>query len=65
MANNNRNDYSRFLSIYANIPLKLRNDIIAIVDEQPYTWNSSYLEISNNTETGKKIYKQLIKMEII
>ena len=58
-------DYSRFLRIYANIPKNLRNDIIAVINDEPYTWNSSYLEISNGTETGKKIYQQLVGMEII
>ena len=58
-------DYSRFQKIYANIPEKLRGGIIAVVDEKPYTWNSSYIEIINDTELGKKIYDQLIKMELI
>ena len=58
-------DYSRFLNIYANLPEKLRNGIIAVVDEKPYSWNSSYVEIIANTELGKKIYNQLVEMEII
>ena len=58
-------DYSRFLKIYANLPAKLREGIIAVVDDEPYTWNSSYLEIVANTDLGKKIYQQLIDMEII
>lgn len=59
-------DYSRFLKIYANIPKNLRDDdIIAVVDGEPYTWNSSYLEISTGTETGEKIYQQLVKTEVI
>ena len=58
-------DYSRFLKIYANLPSKLRDGIIAVVDDKPYTWNSSYLEIVANTDLGKKIYQQLIDMEII
>lgn len=59
------NDYSRFLNIYANVPDKLRNGIIAVIEDKPYSWNSSYLEISAGTELGQKIYNQLIKMEII
>lgn len=58
-------DYSRFLKIYANLPVKLREGIIAVIDEKPYTWNSSYLEIVANTELGKKIYQQLVDMRII
>ncbi|MBQ3261255.1 hypothetical protein IJH29_01200 [Candidatus Saccharibacteria bacterium] len=58
-------DYSRFLNIYSNLPEKLRNGIIAVVEDKPYTWNSSYIEISAGTELGKKIYNQLVETEII
>ncbi|MBQ3440946.1 hypothetical protein IJG27_01375 [Candidatus Saccharibacteria bacterium] len=58
-------DYSRFLRVYANIPKNLRDGIIAVVDEEPYTWNSSYIEILTGTEIGEKIYQQLIKTEVI
>ena len=59
------NDYSRFLKVYANVPQSLRTGIIAVVDDEPYTWNSVYIELCNNTSLGDKIYKKLIKMEII
>lgn len=58
-------DYSRFLKIYANLPEKLREGIIVVIDGKPYTWNSSYIEITNDTQLGRDIYKKLIKMEII
>ncbi len=60
-----RMDYSRFQSVYANIPAKLRTEIIAVIDGEPYTWYAAYLEITNNSELGKKIYAKLIKLEII
>ena len=63
--NTDMNDYSKFLNVYANVPDKLRNGIIAVIEDKPYSWNSSYLEISAGTELGQKIYNQLIKMEII
>lgn len=58
-------DYSKFQKVFANVPEKLRGGIIAVIDDKPYTWNSSYVEIKNGTELGKRIYKQLVKMEII
>ena len=58
-------DYSRFQNIYANLPEKIRNGIIAVVDEKPYSWNAVYIELMNNTELGKKLYDKLIEMEII
>lgn len=59
------NDYSRFQQVYANLPEKLRNGIIVVIDGKPYTWNSSYIEITSNTALGQKIYQKLIDTEII
>ena len=58
-------DYSRFQKIYANLPEKLRNGIVAVVDGKPYNWNAVYIEIVNNSKLGQIIYKKLIDMEII
>jgi len=56
---------SKFLKIFANIPESLREDIIAVIEEKPYTWNAAYIEIKNNTQLGKKILKSLKELEII
>lgn len=57
---------TKFLKIYANIPEKIRSvDIIAVVDDKPYTWNNAAIEIKNNTETGQKIIKTLEELSII
>lgn len=58
-------DYSRFQKVYANIPAKLRNSIVLVLEDKPYTWNAVYVELINNTELGKNMYKKLIEMEII
>jgi len=50
---------AKFLRIYPKIPEDLREDILVIVDGKSYTWNSSYLEIKDNTDLGKKILKAL------
>ncbi len=50
---------AKFLKIFGNIPENLRGDIIAVIDEKPYTWNVAYIEIRNDTELGKKILKEL------
>jgi hypothetical protein len=59
-------DISRFLNVYANLPIGLRNEIVVLTDEDiPMTWNAAYVEIINNTELGHKIYEKLIKMGVI
>lgn len=57
---------SRFLKIYANLPLGVRNtEIIVVIDNEPLTWNAAKIEIENNTFKGKKILKELAEMKII
>ena len=48
----------KFFRIYANIPNTLRNDIIVVVDDKPYTWDVAYFEIKNKTALGQKILKE-------
>jgi len=57
---------TNFLKIFANLVDKIRQeDIIAVVDEKPYTWNAAYFEIKNNTRLGNKILKKLKDLKII
>jgi len=59
-------DKERFLKIYVNLPVNLRNEIIAVLpDVGPMTWNVAYLEISNDTQLGKKILEKLSNFKII
>ena len=54
------------MRIFANIPEKIRGeDIIAVIDDRSYTWNTAMIEVKNNSELGKKIIKKLEKLEII
>jgi len=55
----------KFLKIYANIPDKLREDIIVVVDDKTYSWNAAYFEIKNKTPLGEKILKELEDTKII
>ena len=56
---------AKFLKIFGNIPENLREDIIAVIEEKPYTWNVAYSEIRNDSELGKKILKALRELEVI
>ncbi len=55
----------KFIRVYSNLPLKLRNEIILVIDNEPITWNVAYSEIVHGTEKGKKILKKLIEMKVI
>lgn len=56
---------SKFLNIFANIPENLRKDIIVVINKKPYTWNTAFIEIRDNTPLGKKILKTLEEIGII
>ena len=55
----------KFLKTYANVPEGLRGDIIVIVEGKTYNWNTSYFEIKENTELGKKVLKALESIGLI
>lgn len=56
---------ARFAQVYANLPLGMRNEIIAVVDGEPVTWKAANLEIEQNTKNAKKILDILIKLKIL
>ena len=59
-------DISKFLNVYANLPIGIRSEIVVIMDDEgPMTWNAAYVEIVSNTELGKKIYNKLESMGVI
>lgn len=56
----------RFLKIYANLPLGVRQEIILVLeDERPMTWDVAYIEVKENTPLSKTILEKLEKLEII
>jgi UV DNA damage repair endonuclease len=55
----------KFLKSYSNLPEKVREEIVVVIDGKPYSWDSSYLEVKENTELGKKILNNLKILEII
>lgn len=57
---------AKFMKMFVNIPEKLRaEDVIAVVDDKPFTWNNAMIEIKNDTELGKKIIKILEKLGVL
>jgi len=56
----------KFLKIYANLPLKIREEIILVLDKEgPITWNAAYIEINNETKLGEEIFRKLEDLQII
>jgi hypothetical protein len=55
----------RFYKVYANLPINLRNEIVAVVDGAPVTWNVAYLEINAETPLGTEILRKLVELNLI
>ncbi|KKP92604.1 MAG: hypothetical protein UR98_C0022G0012 [Parcubacteria group bacterium GW2011_GWA1_36_12] len=55
----------RFYKVYSNLPLGLREELVAVIDKEPISWRVAKLEIDENTKKGEEILDQLIRLEII
>lgn len=56
----------KFMRVFANVPENMRGDeVISVVDDKPFTWNTAMIEIKNDSELGKKILKMMGKAGII
>jgi len=58
-------DTWKFNRVYANLPIPLRNEIVAVVDNEPMTFHVVKLELDNKTDIGFKALQNMIDMEII
>lgn len=60
----------RFLKVYANLPLGVRDEIALVLDDadkikKPLTWNVAFLEIKGNTALSERILKELDELNLI
>lgn len=58
-------DISRFLRVYSNLPQRLKDQIVIVIDDEPMTWNAVYLELKEETKLGRRILKKLEGMGLI
>ncbi len=57
---------TKFLKLYADLPLGVRSDVVAVLDDYgPITWNAAYVEVANNTAKGEEILNSLEELGII
>ena len=46
---------SRFLKTFAKIPISLRDEIVAVVDDEPVNWSTANVEVRGKTKKGNQI----------
>lgn len=57
---------SKFMKAFANLPEKAKTEeVIAVVDEKPYTWMAAAVEVKSGSATGKKILKILKELGVL
>ena len=56
----------KFLKIYANLPISVKQEIILVLDNiGPITWNAAFVEVNADTKISKIILEKLQRLEII
>lgn len=56
---------AKFLKLFASVPLPLRNEIIALADNQPISWTAAYGEIKSDTDKAKIILTHLKQIGLL
>lgn len=56
---------AKFLRLFASVPLPLRNEIIALADNQPISWTAAYGEIKQDTDKAKIILTHLKQIGLL
>ena len=56
---------AKFLKLYANIPSPLRVEIVAVVDNDSFSWAACKAEIEHDTEKAQVILRQLQKIGVL
>ena len=54
-----------FFKVYANLPQASREEIVAVVHNEPYTWQAARLEVEQDTAIGAEILETLVKLKIL
>ncbi len=54
-----------FLKMYANLPLGIRNEGIAVIDGQLMSYNACWLEIKIKTKKGDETLRYLERLDLI
>ena len=57
---------AKFLALAANVPLSLREEIIAVVDDdKPITWNVAYAEVKYDSEYSREIIERMLQIGVL
>ena len=46
---------AKFLRTFAKVPISLRDEIVAVVDDEPVNWSTANVEVKGKTKKGDQI----------
>lgn len=49
----------KFLSIYANLPVGIRSELICVIGNETYSWSVIKIEVDNDTQLARTILKKM------
>lgn len=55
----------KFLKVYANLPLGVRQEAILVHNERPLSWDAVYIEVINATPLSRIFLEKLEKLDLI
>ena len=56
---------ARFLKAYASIPSELRDEIVAVLGNEPFSWAAVFVEVSGKTEKSNRLLDLMDQLKIL
>lgn len=63
--NNFMDRKAKFLKVYANLPLGMRQEVVIVHDNRPLSWDAVYVEVENDTPSSVALLEKLEKLDLI
>jgi hypothetical protein len=54
-----------FIKVYSSLPILERKSTIAVINNEPISWERAKIEIEGKTELGEIILKRLTELKIV
>lgn len=64
-ANQVENFRSKFLKVFSRVPLDLRNEIVAVLDDEAITWSVANIEVKSKSKKGDKILELMENLKLL
>ena len=56
---------SKFLKTFAKVSDSLRDEIVAVIDDEPFDWSTANVEVRGKTKKGGQIVKLMNQLGLL